>query len=650
MPADWSSVYEDRKPGEGGITQDIREKYPDIFSKPAGYLLGKKETAPTAAPTVSGAPPVAAPAAPGSAAPGAASPAGEPVDYKTMGAGEVAMRGVQALPSSLGKMAGDIGYAVTHLPEVGGALLNLGEGAVSKTVGALGFEQDKAQKAKSETTLDALFSEYAKRYGSMEGFKEAVATDPVSVFADLATVIPGVGASAKAAGLTKVAKVLDTAKYLDPLTAAGAATNAVMTPALGIAKHALGVSTGTGKSVLDQVQEAGRSADPNRRVAVSDFARGSGDPKEIVDDALRAANEGDLADKAEFRQRLGQLAQDPLPTTAVTNALQKARDEISISVDPLTGLPAVPAAYKLELDAIEGAEKMLRNHGNFTPEGMHDLKIAINQYFNDMGVFQGRSKKGLMGEIPDAIKKTINSVDPKYQEAMDFWADHMDRIRNLSAGLSQNSRAGSATQLAKMMKEMKKGKTPLLDILSKYPSGKYLKDKLAGASIHELFPNWFQQANPLLQTLGGVGVGTGAVLGMIPHVAGTMVASSPRLVGSAMYGAGAAQRAGKAAADVLRVPGLAAATLGDIAQEQPEENPIIKTEPTPVQSVQGSMFAGGRIGRQSGGRVGNPGSAAEKLIRAAEQAKNRHSDGTSPLLDVPDEAITKALAIANEKI
>ena len=105
----------------------------------------------------------------------------EPVDYKTMGAGEVAMRGVQALPSSLGKMAGDIGYAVTHLPEVGGALLNLGEGAVSKTAGALGFEQDKAQKAKSETTLDALFSEYAKRYGSMEGFKEAVATDPVSV-------------------------------------------------------------------------------------------------------------------------------------------------------------------------------------------------------------------------------------------------------------------------------------------------------------------------------------------------------------------------------------------------------------------------------------------------------------------------------------
>jgi hypothetical protein len=597
-------------------------------------------------------------AAPGSAAPASAAPdAGRP-DFKNMSIGEranmsigeKAMLTMQNVPESFSKNTGDIAYAVTNPVETAGALWNVGEGAVSKAAGALGFEQDKAQKAKTEGALDASISGLAERFGSWEGFEEALITDPIGVLMDLGTFIPLAGAGAKAAGLAKAAKVLDTAKYLDPLTAAGAATNAVMTPVLGTAKHALGVSTGTGKSVLDQVQEAGRSADPNRRAAVSDFARGSGDPKEIINDALRAANEGDLAAKAEFRQRLGQLAQDPLPTTAVTDALQKARDGISISTDPRTGLPIVPAAYKLELDAIEGAEGMLRNHGNFTPEGMHELKVAINQYFNDMGVAQGRSKSGLMGGIPDAIKKTINRVDPKYQEAMDFWVDYKDRIRNLSAGLGQNSRAGSATQLAKMMKEMKKGKTPLLDILSKYPSGKYLKDKLAGASIHELFPNWFQQANPLLQTLGGVGVGTGAVLGMVPHVAGTMAASSPRLVGSAMYGAGAAQRAGKVAADVLRTPTWAASTLGELAQEQSEENPIIKTEATPVQSVQGSMFAGGRIGRRSGGRVGNPGSVAEKLIRAAEQAKNRHSDGTSPLLNVPDEAITKALAIANEKI
>ena len=73
-------------------------------------------------------------------------------------------------------------------------------------------------------------------------------------------------------------------------------------------------------------------------------------------------------------------------------------------------------------------------------------------------------------------------------------------------------------------------------------------------------------------------------------------------------------------------------------------------EPVEQEPYSGSRFAGGRIGRKSGGRVTDAGSAAEKLIAAAEKAKKGHSDTTSPLLDVPDEAITKALAIANEKI
>jgi hypothetical protein len=65
---------------------------------------------------------------------------------------------------------------------------------------------------------------------------------------------------------------------------------------------------------------------------------------------------------------------------------------------------------------------------------------------------------------------------------------------------------------------------------------------------------------------------------------------------------------------------------------------------------EGSYFKGGRIARKSGGRIMSAGSAAEELIAAAEKAKKGHSETTSPLLDVPDEAITKALAIANEKI
>ena len=59
-----------------------------------------------------------------------------------------------------------------------------------------------------------------------------------------------------------------------------------------------------------------------------------------------------------------------------------------------------------------------------------------------------------------------------------------------------------------------------------------------------------------------------------------------------------------------------------------------------------------RLGRASGGRLGKVDhmGIAAALIRAAEKAKKGHSTTTAPLLEQPDEAITKALAIANEAL
>ena len=67
-----------------------------------------------------------------------------------------------------------------------------------------------------------------------------------------------------------------------------------------------------------------------------------------------------------------------------------------------------------------------------------------------------------------------------------------------------------------------------------------------------------------------------------------------------------------------------------------------------IQSMQGGQghADGNRIGRATGGKVID----AQTLVRNAERAKKRINEGTEPLLTVPDEAITKALAIANEKI
>ena len=60
---------------------------------------------------------------------------------------------------------------------------------------------------------------------------------------------------------------------------------------------------------------------------------------------------------------------------------------------------------------------------------------------------------------------------------------------------------------------------------------------------------------------------------------------------------------------------------------------------------------GGRAMRASGGRTGIDHSAkAASLIRLAERAKKNHGKNTEPLLNLPDETITKALSVANESI
>lgn len=71
-----------------------------------------------------------------------------------------------------------------------------------------------------------------------------------------------------------------------------------------------------------------------------------------------------------------------------------------------------------------------------------------------------------------------------------------------------------------------------------------------------------------------------------------------------------------------------------------------------VRSQSEPRFAGGRVGRASGGRlVRNDHSArAAALIKAADSAKKAHNDTTKEILDQPDEAVAKALSIANQAI
>ena len=62
------------------------------------------------------------------------------------------------------------------------------------------------------------------------------------------------------------------------------------------------------------------------------------------------------------------------------------------------------------------------------------------------------------------------------------------------------------------------------------------------------------------------------------------------------------------------------------------------------------LSSGGRIERASGGKVDHVDRLVNKLINQVKVAKKATDQTTEPLLNAPDEAIVKALSVANQAI
>ena len=115
-------------------------------------------------------------------------------------------------------------------------------------------------------------------------------------------------------------------------------------------------------------------------------------------------------------------------------------------------------------------------------------------------------------------------------------------------------------------------------------------------------------------------------------------------------------------ANVLTMPGERGTEILRGLERSSQRSPIARGA-APLASQPGSQteydyevtpqrFAGGRVGRASGGRLVRTDHAARaaSLIRAAEAAKKAHNRTTEDILEQPDEAVAKALSIANKAI
>ena len=548
------------------------------------------------------------------------------------GWGQYLSEAAQNLPGSTMKQVRNIGDALYNYDKTIPAIAGLGKGALSKAAGAIGMEQDPQSKSENEAGLNALIDDYTKRYkgitsGDMSGLSRTFHDDPASVGMDFASLAPGIGVAGKALGMgEKAATAAKVLSMTDPLQAGAAiAKKVVGTPVDYIAKGILSKTSGVPKAMLDVSENVGRGkyATPEEAAAARAAYHSNANAEDVADAYEKSLKEVQEQASQEYRAKHGVLPTTTIPTTAIQTKL----DDI---VNQMGGHSSAAHLFPDEYATLQNMQKNLALHPNPT---LNQLDLLKKSFDNDIGALSrsGSKFRGAFAEAPRSIIDAISQVHPEYGKMLSGWQDFLEKQRNLQQNFGKAGKASDVQIMNKLLKGMKtpNGKN-LINQLQKTKSGKYLPEMLSGYATRDWAPGWGTGVGDLMAA--GLLYGTG--LGFSPHMLAGAAAASPKIVGATMRGVGKV----KGVADAIR-PATRAPVTTLLSR---------MGAPPPLEGVQ--QAAGGRVERKAGGRVGNPGADAERLLLAADKAKKSQGNATSALLQVPDEAITKALAVANEHI
>lgn len=406
-------------------------------------------------------------------------------------------------------------------------------------------------------------------YGTMEGFKRALAERPVETMSDLSIVFnaaglakklgtAGVKAAAKQApaalpalpqGAANAAqkasgaadKVIRAGEMLDPLTAAGGALKG----AAGIAGGAIATPSGAGTTALREAFESGLEGGER----ASDFRRGMRDSvntgAEAVELAKAQVTQMRQQAGAAYRQRMAEVGKsaEVLNFDAIDKAVDAAAERTMYK-----GVVTKKEAAA-ELDKVRAAIAEWKKLGPdfHTAEGFDQLKQRIGDIREKLPY--GTNARHTLDGIYNAIKQDIISKAPIYADAMKGYEKGMDLIKEFERTLSTKPNASIDTTLRKLQSVMRDGvntnygaRTKLAEEGAKY--GKDWRPLVAGQSLSSWMPRGLGWAR------AGAGPGTTALTAMAATGGNPLAAAAaiPAIaLGSARGMGEAAHKAGQLA-------------------------------------------------------------------------------------------------------
>lgn len=448
---------------------------------------------------------------------------------------DVAKGAVTNAPESALQFGKDLVHPIMHPIDTAGSLYDLAKGLVYKMVPG---------KQEDEATVDAVGKFLADRYGSMEGFKKTIATDPVGVMADVSMVLTGGAAAAaripgKAA--STVAKVSQkAAQAVDPLAATAKAVSKSTKPVGILASHIIGdLGTHTGAESIQRAYKAGKKGSPD----FLDNMRGNVPIETVLEDAKMALSEmykqrSDAYKKGMTGVRLDKTVLDFSPIDKALLDAKKIGNYEGKNIKKSTG----DTWTKVD-DVIEewrGSDPAVFH----TPEGLDALKQAIGD-IRDTTEYRTPSRI-VADQAYNAVKKQIVKQAPSYAKVMKEYETASDVVRDIEKTLSLNAKANVDTSIRKLQSIMRNnvntnyGKRAEQVKMLEEAGGANITEKLAGQSLNSLAPRGLGRA-----VAGSAAVGGAAIN---PALLATLPLQSPRIMGETAYASGAARRgAGKAA-------------------------------------------------------------------------------------------------------
>lgn len=484
---------------------------------------------------------------------------------------EVGKQAIQNVPESGQQFFMDMWNAVSHPIDTGATLAKVASGAARLMVpGGAHPTEDMAR---------AVGDFFADRYGTVRGFKQAVATDPVGVMADISSVFTGGGmAAARAPGIVgKAGRIAQQAgRVTDPLVVAGKVAQPIMARAVAPVGRAIGGAlTGTGGEPIRQAVKAGAEGSEGLKgfregiEMTLDWDKVVAQTQGALGNIRKARSDAYKTAKASWGESTSPLNFDP-----IVESLFKVLD-----VGTFEGKKIRPSVTKVT-DQISGAigEWQLLDPSTYhTPLGLDALKQKIGDLRNGIP-FEDSASRMVVNEVYHAIKNQIVEQAPEYGKAMKDYetaSKHLEDLKTLvkekKGGVNVDATVRALSSSMRNNINTNFGKRAQGVQSLEAAGARNLQKKLAGAAMSSPMPRGIAGGTaPLALITAGMGVATGEV----PWWAlSGLAATSPRLVGEAAVRGGQVYRAGSKAADLAARSGLTAppARLGAFQTGRLEE-------------------------------------------------------------------------------